>query len=90
MKKLIGFCCILLWLAGCASKAAHPIIMNQSSDQNKSCRALAFELYEIDGAINKRKIEIDALKKRHKNLARIYNDKNCVKSNPKKTEPSAK
>lgn len=52
-RKVISSFCILGMLAACAGRTANPVMIAQYGDQKKSCKALEFEMVNIQGEIQR-------------------------------------
>lgn len=52
MRRLIILLQVLM-LVSCAGRAAHPVMVQQYGDSNKSCDAIEYELMLIEGEIAK-------------------------------------
>lgn len=53
MRKLVLFSICLLSLSACGGRTAAPVMVAQYGDQNKSCKALQFEMTNIEGDIQR-------------------------------------
>jgi len=53
MKKAVTALCALSVLAACGGRTANPVMIAQYGDQSKSCKALKFEIMNIQGEIQR-------------------------------------
>jgi hypothetical protein len=64
--KFLILCSMILSVTGCGGRTASPVMISQYGDQNKSCRALEFEMSTVQGEIQRLLPETD---KTGKNIA---------------------
>ena len=53
IKKTVSLAITVAFIAGCAGRAANPVMVNQYGDTGKSCKAIATEISFIDAEISR-------------------------------------
>lgn len=53
MKRTISTLCLISLLAACGGRTPSPVMISQYGDQQKSCKALEFEMTNIQGDIQR-------------------------------------
>jgi len=53
MKRIIFALCLISFLSACGGRTPSPVMISQYGDNQKSCRALEFEMTSIQGEIQR-------------------------------------